>query len=70
MAGLDFAKLKVVETPMDPNLPSDVLFENSVVIDPKKAEDVLQWRSSHLGFLQEMDLYYSSWQLAQSASNH
>jgi len=69
-AGLDFSKVKVVETPFDPNLPSDVLFENSIVIDPKKAEEMLGWKSSHLGFLQEMDTVYKAWKLAQQKGDH
>jgi len=42
--------------------------ETMVKIDPKKTEDVLGWKPKHIGFLQEMELYYPGWASAQKKS--
>jgi len=35
--------------------------EPTVLINPQKAWDLLHWKPSHLGILNEMELYYHSW---------
>eukprot|EP01090_Pellita_catalonica_P023451 TRINITY_DN9676_c0_g1_i1.p1 TRINITY_DN9676_c0_g1~~TRINITY_DN9676_c0_g1_i1.p1 ORF type:complete len:109 (-),score=18.71 TRINITY_DN9676_c0_g1_i1:46-372(-) len=37
-------------------------FVNSIVVNPNKAIQVLNWNPTHLGLLHEMELYFKSWQ--------
>eukprot|EP01126_Amoeba_proteus_P033117 TRINITY_DN3243_c0_g1_i2.p1 TRINITY_DN3243_c0_g1~~TRINITY_DN3243_c0_g1_i2.p1 ORF type:complete len:303 (+),score=48.93 TRINITY_DN3243_c0_g1_i2:191-1099(+) len=39
--------------------------EVDVRVDPSKAENLLGWKAKRRGFLEEIDLYYPAWKLAQ-----
>jgi len=62
VAGL--ANPKIVRQEI-PSTDSARFLETNARIDPKKAEQVLGWKARHVGFLQEMDLYYPAWKNAQ-----
>ena len=35
--------------------------EPTVIVNPRKAEDILGWVPKHVGFLKEIGIYYQSW---------
>jgi len=41
-------------------------WETNVIINPKKAYDLLGWRPSHVGVLNEIEIYYESWKASRS----
>ncbi|KAG2378855.1 hypothetical protein C9374_008003 [Naegleria lovaniensis] len=42
-----------------------VVFENTVIIDPRKAVQVLGWKPKHLSFLDNLEVYYHAWKAIQ-----
>ncbi|EFC39071.1 hypothetical protein NAEGRDRAFT_82767 [Naegleria gruberi] len=42
-----------------------VIFENTVMINPRKAIEVLGWEPKHLNFIEKIHLYYQSWKNLQ-----
>jgi len=62
VAGLSNPKIVRQEIPSG---DSARYLEANVRVDPKKAEQVFGWKARHVGFLQEMELYYPAWKNAQ-----
>jgi len=44
-----------------------VISECNCVTTPQKAYDLLGWRDNHLGFIEEIDIYYQCWKLAETS---
>lgn len=60
------AKVGGLANPTVIHEPAETPFlETKVVIDPKRAREVLGWVPKHKGFVEEMDLYYPAWKLFQ-----
>jgi len=51
-------KVKFEEVPKGSSVQS---WEATVLINPQKAIDLLNWQPRHIGYLNEMDIYYRSW---------
>jgi len=45
--------------------PRQLNWETNVLINPQKAYDLLGWKPSHVGIINEIDIYYNSWKIAQ-----
>jgi len=62
-AGWDDKKHKVVYKPLptDPRQERWATFEGTVIVSPAKAMNLLGWQPKHLGYLNEIDVYYKSY---------
>ncbi len=68
MAGWTSGKIKHIEDPWSSgssdafgNSSQSNHVEPTVLINPQKAWDLLQWKPSHLGIMNALELYYQTW---------
>lgn len=65
IAGWNGDESEIVVENVPQNDAGLVVFENTVIIDPRKAVQVLRWKPKHLSFLDNMEVYYHSWRALQ-----
>jgi len=61
--GWDDKKYKVVYKPLSTTPGEDrwLTFEGTVIVSPHKAMSLLDWQPKHLGYLNELEIYYQSY---------
>lgn len=56
---------EIVQEPLPADAFRQKNWETNVIINAQKAYDLLGWKPSHIGVLNEVDLYYASWKASQ-----
>jgi len=64
--GLPRAEARIVAVPVPESDADARHLETDVVIDPRKAEQVLGWKATRSGLVQEMPIYFKAWKTAKA----
>jgi len=65
VAGWKGSKSDIKYEPVPADAYRQQNWETNCIINPQKAYDLLGWKPQHVGVLNEFELYYASWKVAQ-----